>query len=178
VRLRGEIHEVGTVTLVPHVVRIVTIEEPIHGDEIARRLTTLTGKQRTGSRITSAIEQAIGEAVRHRKLFVEDGFYTTKPNLTPVIRDRTNAPATVRKPEFLPPSEIRAAIEACVERNFRVDFDTLVRWVARTLGFGSTSQRLAGIVSGQIDLLARGGHIQCTDGTIRRPPTHANPGSA
>ena len=46
---------------------------------------------------------------------------------------------TLRKPEILPPEEVRVAIAEVVEENYGAERDQLVQAVARLFGFGSTS---------------------------------------
>ena len=56
------------------VTTLVQIEGPIHKDEIARRITSLWGLQRTGPRIAEAISSAVEAGIRSGKLRAELDF--------------------------------------------------------------------------------------------------------
>jgi hypothetical protein len=60
-----------------------------------------------------------------------------------VVRNRSDVESnTLRKPEILPPEEVRVAIAEVVEENYGAERDQLVQAVARLFGFGSTSAQL------------------------------------
>ena len=92
--------------------RIVAIEGPVHGDEVARRIARLAGLERTGRRIAEAVGRGLARAVREQRL-VRDG------PLLRAARRRARGPrplavrsASLRRPDMLPPAEIQAAILA------------------------------------------------------------------
>lgn len=65
-------HEVATNELAGVAARIVEIEGPIHGLEVARRIATVWGLHRAGNRIQEATNRALRWAVR-RGTLVRDG---------------------------------------------------------------------------------------------------------
>jgi hypothetical protein len=59
------------------------------------------------------------------------------------IRNRANVEsATLRKPEYLPPAEIRAALIAVVRVHFGIDADEAVIEASRLFGFRAASSQL------------------------------------
>lgn len=134
------------------VLKIVEIEGPVHVDEVARRLTTLCGQTRTGVRITAAVEQALKAVVQRGELRQADDFYWLTSQTAFPVRDRelVNS-ATLRKPEYLPPVEIRAGIKDFVIRHISATSDECVKGLARLLGFKSTSQQLRQNIEIQIE---------------------------
>ena len=94
-----------------HIARaIVETEGPIHQDEVARRVTSLFGKSRTGSLIATASLKSLMVLKNSSALVEEDGFWMTPSQLVdPSVRDRGSAPISLQRADMLSPREIRAA---------------------------------------------------------------------
>ena len=75
------------------------------------------------------------------------------------IRDRTAAPASVRRPEMLPPTEIRELLSQLVELSAGVSRDELIPAAARHFGFKSTSKKLRDVLSREIDQMRDSGRL-------------------
>jgi hypothetical protein len=69
----------------------------------------------------------------------------------------------LRKPEYLPPLEIREAIRQIVERNIGITRDEATVAVARLLGFSSTTAKLRDAISGQIEAMTTAKAIEMRD---------------
>jgi len=149
-----EIHQLRTSDLARIVFRVIEIEGPVHREEIARRVTQLWGLQRTGSRIRSAVDHALHSLENTLVEMPDDGFFVPVGRDECAIRDRGNAAcSTLRKPEMLPPAEIRKAITTVVQVHLGVTSDDTVVETARLLGFRSTSSQLKEVIEQQIDKL-------------------------
>lgn len=140
------------------VTEIVVIEAPIHREELARRITTLWGQQRTGSRIALAIEQALSAAQRDGRVRFESDFVLSPLQKDVPVRNRQEVISTqLRKPELLPPQEIRRAISRLVTDHVGMRREELHSCVSRLLGFKSTSAHLRELIDRETDaLIARG----------------------
>ena len=152
-----DLHEVTPQQLAAVVVKIVRIEGPIHQDEVARRTATLWGKKRAGGRIADCVEAALGEAAALGQV-QQDGLFFSPPDQTVVpIRDRTDVNAiNLRKAEYLPPVEIRAALRAIVQRHFGIDVEDALIEASRLFGIKSMRAQLKAVMSDQLqDLLKR-----------------------
>lgn len=148
------IPEMPIAELAQIVLKVVSIEGPIHGDETARRITTLFGQVRSGSRITAAVNLALTSLVKRRDLMEQDGFYWPFDQLEFQVRDRENvSSSTLKKPELLPPKEIQAGVVRFVDRHVGATIDECTRGVSRELGFRSTGQQLRQIIEKQIEFL-------------------------
>jgi hypothetical protein len=89
---------------------IVETEGPVHQDEVARRVTALFGKARTGSLISTATIGSLQPLKASRELIERDGFWMThSQEAHPPVRDRSAASPTLQKADMLSPLEIRAA---------------------------------------------------------------------
>lgn len=160
-RPRGdlELHEVPVGLMADLVEKIVTTESPVHIDEVVVRVRTAWGLLRAGGRIQSAVEQGVWAAVRAKKLAVDDRVLTI-PGKTVRIRDRRAASSpSLRRPEYLPPAEIRAGILGVVKANLGGKPDEIVLAVSRAFGFQATSTQIRDLIKAQIDALVKAGNL-------------------
>ena len=65
---RGELHKQSLDVLCSLVEAVVQVESPIHTDDVIRRIRTLWGLKKTGSRIQEALERGIATAVKRRSI--------------------------------------------------------------------------------------------------------------
>ncbi len=152
--LADDIHNASTPQLANIVRRIVRIEGPIHQDEIARRITQLWGLRRAGSRIAQAVDQAICHAT-YSKRIDQDGVFLSSGEQDQVpVRDRSNVSSqTLRKPDMLPPAEIRSAILTIAQVHLGVAREEAVAETSRLFGFRTTSSQLREVISDEVDYL-------------------------
>lgn len=140
--LSCELHEAPTGILTQLAEQVVAIEGPVHIDEIINRIRDAWSLKRAGGRIQEVVERAVLIAVRQNRLMEEDWFYSV-PHGEVVVRDRSAARSpTLRKPNMLPPAEIRVAILEIIGRNFGATEEQVVQAAARAFGFKSTSAQL------------------------------------
>ncbi len=162
-------HEISIQRMSSLVVQIVFQEGPIHRDEICRRVSSFWNLQRTGSRIAAAVSAAIDSAIRHNKLVSESGFVDVDDRKVTVVRDRANASPSLRRPEMLPPSEIRYALSRIVELHCGINELETVQQVARAFGFASTSEALREKITAQLKSTVEAGSLRIEGETIRPP---------
>lgn len=164
---RHEPHEAPIGEMLGYVLKIVEAEGPIHLDEVATRIRMLWGLQKAGSRIRAAVARAADAALR-QGLLVGEEFLAT-PGQAVVVRNRSQVrSASLRKPEYLPPREIDAALMRVVEENFGAAPDELVTAVARVFGFLSTSAQLRGALETCVETLVTNGDLVLHDGLYVR----------
>ena len=129
-----EPHEFSPYQLASVVTRVVEIEGPIHGEEVARRGSAAFGKSRTGARIVQATRRALiaanGHIIRHGEYWL-----TSDQNKNVPVRNRSEESGTLAKPRFLPPMETRAAAALIAQQSGAMEAEEMVRSVARLLGF-------------------------------------------
>ncbi|CAA2137671.1 DUF3320 domain-containing protein [Methylobacterium bullatum] len=148
-----ELHEAPTGVLAGLVEQVVMIEGPVHIDEVTTRIRNAWALQRTGSRIQTAVGRAIDASCAAGRV-VRDGSFLSVPGQTVVARDRSlTASTALRKPEMLPPTEVRAAIREIVEISFGATPDEIVQAAARLLGFRTTGAQIKELIAGQIEVL-------------------------
>ena len=138
-----EPHEVTAPVMARITRAIVDVEGPIHQDEIARRVTALFRKFRTGSQISAAVVRGL-QALKASSTVVErDGFWMTPAQLdSPPVRDRSAAPPALLRADMLSPDEIRAAANIAERENGRLSKEEMATAITRLLGFRRTGPDL------------------------------------
>jgi hypothetical protein len=127
--------------------RIVDIEGPIHGEEVARRVATVWGLERAGSRIQEATRRALKVLERQIALKPAGEFWMSVKSERVQSRDRSEAQSsTLRNAEYLPPAEVSVAATEVLKNNVRVPVNDLVVEIARRLGFHRTGQDLHQVI--------------------------------
>jgi hypothetical protein len=92
------------------------------------------------------------------------------------VRDRSEAASpSLRKPETLPPQEIREALRRLVAAHFGGTLEQLTTGAVRLLGFKATSAQLKAVIEAQIEGMVRAGELEDAGGAIgfRRDPAGA-----
>ncbi|AET91708.1 putative DNA helicase related protein [Burkholderia sp. YI23] len=165
-----ELHEVPITRLAQILLQIVAVEGPIHFDEVVARTRTLWGLQRAGSRIRDVLDRARQMLMADRRVSSEDQFLDI-PEREVRVRNRASVcSATLRKPEFLPPVEVRAAIRSVLRENLGGHRNELSIAVGRLLGFGTVSAQLREVIWTQLDALHGDGSVS-VQGEIYRDST-------
>ncbi len=159
-------HDVPLGSMAATVERIVEIEGPIHEDEIIARVRDLWNLQRAGSRIQAAVQAALAHAGRGGTLAVEDGCYL-RDGSPVVVRNRMTATSrSLRRPEMLPPQEIRQALLEVIEGAHGAGADEVAVPVARRLGFQALSQPLRERIAAQVQVLLDHGRLEARNGAL------------
>ena len=173
-----EIHELSPQELAQVLMKIIDKEGPIHRQEIARRVTDLWGLQRTGSRIRDAVDRALDSLGGGSVEVTHGEFYTPRDQQDIPVRNRGDVSSnSLRKPEMLPPSEIREALTALVRVHIGLGPDEVTVEAAKLFGFRSTSARLKRIIANELDDLVAEQVLETRNGKlhlqVESPRPHA-----
>lgn len=135
------------------VTSIVEVEQPIHQDEVGRRLAACCGWQRAGPVIQEYAHKALLFASRDGGLIVDRDFWCIEDGQDIVPRDRSqlHASETVRKPDMISPIEFAAAAIHALEENLALPMDELVVEAARVLGFARVGKDIDAAVRSAIN---------------------------
>ncbi len=163
-----ELHEIAAGFMADIVKKVVAVEGPIHGDEITARVRTFWGLQRAGNRVRQAVERGIKAALSSGSITADGEFYGV-PGTEPKVRDRSNvASPSLRKPEMLPPTEIKVAAVAFVEMNMGATLEETVTGVSRAFGFKATSAQLRQVLEDAIFAAVAAGHLMQQGDLLRK----------
>lgn len=161
-----DLHETPIGRLAALVEQVVKVESPIHIDEVTSRLRDAWNLGRAGSRVQSAVEDAVGVALA-QGVIRREGDFLLDPSALPRLRNRQNVlSASLRKTEMLPPSEIAAGMVEIIAINMGATDDELVGTLARRLGFKATSSQLRDILLKILEALLAQGKLQRRNGLV------------
>ena len=165
---RKEPHEVTTKEMAVIVARIVQLEGPLHEDEVVARVRDLWGLGRAGTRVQDSVAKAVRSVLVTRACTREDGFLSIPGAPVPIRnREHVSSPG-LRKPDLLPPSEIRQAILALIDAHHGAANREIPVAVARIFGFKSTSSQLRSVIEAQVARLQSQAVIEESDGMFKR----------
>lgn len=160
-------HELPTRQMAQVLFRIVEIEGPIHEDELTSRVRDLWSLGRAGSRIQDSVTRAIRSLLGSQRCLREDECLFL-PDAGVPIRNREGVrSASLRKPDLLPPQELRAAIESVTAAHYGASVGEIVQTVSRLFGFKATSSALRQRIIEQVDRLLSSGGLIDADGILR-----------
>ncbi|MGE4061631.1 MAG: DUF3320 domain-containing protein, partial [Sphingomonadales bacterium] len=133
-------HQLSSARLAELVTEIVVKEQPIHQEEVGRRLANTFRLQRSGSRIQAAALEGLKYAARQGLLNSKGKYWRSAPGTTVTPRDRSNLPSTssLRKIEMICPTELAAAMKEVLKQSLALDTQELITESARALGFART----------------------------------------
>jgi very-short-patch-repair endonuclease len=163
-------HELATKQMADILFHIVEIEGPIHEDELTARVRDLWRLGRAGSRIQQSVAHGIRSLLVSKRCQREEQCLFLPGAAVPVRTRESVLSTTLRKPDLLPPRELRAAIEKVVAEHHGAQAAEIVQTVSRLLGFRATSAALRAVIERQIEHLQAVGSLLEQDGLLQLVP--------
>ncbi|HHI80667.1 MAG TPA: DUF3320 domain-containing protein [Planctomycetes bacterium] len=149
--------------------RILEIEGPIHREECARRFGQLFGKTRMTKKIRESTEEALRQLVTDRRAVEEGAFVRPKGPPRTTIRDRSDAPPSIRRPDALPPSEIDLAVLATVRENIRIGAKELISLALDRMGISRATAPFRAVLDKSLARLVDQGRLEVQGSWIQLP---------
>ncbi len=158
--------ELGLQRLLDILYQIVRIESPIHIEELGRRVCDLwDNKIRLSKKLNYAIKRAVRWGVQLGKIKVEHSFVYDPEQKSIPIRDRSQVQSrSLRKPELIPPQEIRAAILSAIEQHPGMTEEEIIDTVVECFGFQRTPRKLPPYIQEQLEYLLQQSKVLCNKG--------------
>lgn len=167
---RSEPHEVSAGKMAEIVAEIIETEGPIHEEEVAKRVSSLWGLKRTGARIRKVVLRGIKSAIRNSTVIKSGKFLMKDEMVEIIVRDRSEVESSgLKKPEMLPPLEIREALRQVVELQVGVSKEEGARLASRLFGFKSMSSQLQAVIQGEINKMVKQGELVKENGSFYLP---------
>ena len=160
-------HQLPAPKLGEIIMKVIKQEGPIHEDEMAIRIRNFWGLTRAGARIQDAVTKSIKYLMVYRFCQREDGFLFLSDAPIPIRNRESASSANLKKPEMLPPMEIREAILNVIKAHHGIATVDLPITIARLFGFKMTSPGLRKLVDAQMNRLLKAGAIQEIEGTLK-----------
>jgi very-short-patch-repair endonuclease len=155
--LSDEPHDVPIGKMATLIQKIVDVEGPIHQEEVSRRVAGLFGKQKAGSRIIDHVVSSLRHLRYQNKSYANVGefWFTDEQKQNPPIRNRANAPLSIRRADMVPPLEIAAAIEYVLTESGAIPEEGIPRAVALLFGFQRTGPEFKPVIEPVIKSLIK-----------------------
>ncbi|MDI9617545.1 DUF3320 domain-containing protein [Methanothermobacter sp.] len=140
---------------------IVSMEGPVHVEEVIRRIRESCGLRRAGRRVRSIINSAIEMAENNGNIKRSGDFLLLTESMPVTVRRRTGRIDI----SLISPMEIEEAVRIALRSTSEVD--EVVTRVSRMFGFKNTSRKTATGIRKVIEDMARRGEVVVEDDTIR-----------
>lgn len=161
-----QLHQEKPERLVQMISAVVEGEAPVHESDITRRLMDAFGVTRAGSRISTAVDEAIRLGCRQQRFRHRDGFVYSANGQDVQIRNRAQLEAAERKIELVAPEEIDLALLETVTLGFSMATEDAVSGALSLLGFGRATAKISGVLESRLDELTNAGHIASLNGVL------------
>ena len=156
--VQGDLTQQTTETLARAVEAVVSVEGPVHLENVVRRIRTLWGLKRAGERVIETLEAAMDHAVALGQVRRE-GFFLFPPTMTD-IPIRRRGPDAPRKMERIADVELEAAVQRVLEVQYATPAEDLVHRTARLIGFPVTTASIRARLSTVVERLVARGHLE------------------
>lgn len=132
---------------------ILTVEAPMHIDELVTRMREQWGWAKAGDKFRALVAQGVAVLEQDQRIH-QQGPYITLPERPVTVRVRgEQAPAGTRKVAHIPPTEIDMALEYVTRLARMLSRDEAAKEVSSLLGFKSLSTDLRTCIGARIDHL-------------------------
>lgn len=153
VSIAGKLQEANLATLALAVAEVVRIEGPLHSSEVLRRIRTIGGVKRLGTKIQEAIQQAIDLAEEKKEVIRKNDFFWPKEGPKNLVRKRRGDPPA--RIDLICDEEIAEAVQLVLKHQYATLLPDLVTQSSRLLGFQGTHRKtfvkIEEIISGMLE---------------------------
>ncbi|MDO7874843.1 DUF3320 domain-containing protein [Hymenobacter sp. ASUV-10] len=166
-----ELHRHPVGRLAAWVAEVVAVESPVHAEEVTRRLALAAGATQLGSRIRSTVAEAIALAARISSIRQAGEFLwaPTMPASAAPVRDRSALPTASRKPAYIAPEELAAAVLTVMRSSFTLEPAAAMLPAARLLGFARPGEELRLALAATVEILVASGQLTLAGGLLTLP---------
>lgn len=152
--------------------KVVSVESPIHIELATQRLLNAWGKASVGTRIKSAIQDAISTNKQNKGLIQQDDFlWLYAPDSeSNVIRSPDNGdPDSFREIKHIPPEEIHNAMLLIVSHAIGISLESLISETARLFGFNRVGMQIRERLLSESSFLQSQKVIEVINGLVSLP---------
>ena len=169
------LHETPARLLARWIERVVTVESPVHFDEVTRRIRTAFGVGQAGSRIRAQIRSAVGVGVGEGLYRLDERQFLWRWDHGPLRcnvevrrRDR-DLHTSLRKSEMIAHEEIGAALIHAVRVSYGITKEDAVREAIRLFGIRRAGASFAKRFRQVLDKLVEDGALVRDGGFLQLP---------
>lgn len=152
----AERDQISRQKLTEDMLSIVNLESPIHFQALCSRVREIYSLLRTGARIQETIQRILSN---NQKLFHRRGDFIWKSGDLKVEPRAPNPDEKLRPIEWVSVEELAAAAEWLLRAEFGMPRESLVKGIARLMGYDRTGVNVQERINEAIDLLIRKGRV-------------------
>jgi hypothetical protein len=157
------IANVAPIVLANHLKQVIEIEGPIHRDEAFRRLITLYGQSRMGTRIQSQLNDALDSISGSLERDLD--FLKVRGRALLHVRNRQNVNSpNVKKPSFISMEEFTLAISQVINENAGLERSEVYSGVVRLLGLSNVTTAVKESIDPWLDRCIASGSFEQKQG--------------
>jgi len=148
--------------------QVVTVESPVHFDELARRMVEAAGITRVGPRIREILRHAVRHSDASKRIKIKGQFLWDTALSTPVVRNRSQLPATARKINYIAAEEIGVALEKVVKDAVAIQREDTVPFIAKMFGYSRVTEEMKEEILKAVDISIENKCVQ-QEGALLKP---------
>lgn len=120
---------------------LVQNEGPLHFDYAVERLAAAWNIKQVTPKITHAIKEALNSLLREQKVVIKGSFlWPTDLKETPIRIPVQGIPESKRKPGYIAPEEVEAAMKLVAQYALGISQDSLIAETAKVFGLNHSGQ--------------------------------------
>ncbi|MBV7529439.1 DUF3320 domain-containing protein [Chitinophaga sp. sic0106] len=135
-----ELHQAPIGQLCNWIQQVVEVESPVHFDELARRMVEAAGVTRVGPRLREVLRHAVRHADAGKRIRIKGQFLWHVDLPSPLVRDRSELPASARKVNYIAVEEMGVALEKVVKDAVAIQPEAAVPFMAKMFGFSRVTE--------------------------------------
>ncbi|MFB6453765.1 DUF3320 domain-containing protein [Chitinophaga sp. Hz27] len=137
-----ELHQAPIGLLCSWIQQVVEVESPVHFDEVARRMVEAAGVTRVGPRIREVLRHAVRHADAGKRIKIKGQFLWHVDLPSPLVRDRSELPASARKVNYIAVEEVGVALEKVVRNAIAIQPEATLPFIAKMFGFSRMTEEM------------------------------------
>ncbi len=135
---------------------LIVNEGPVHFNYAVERLAATWGIKKTTQKITHAVKEALNNLIREQKVTIKGAFmWPAGLKETPIRVPMQGVPESKRKPQYLAPEEVEAAMKMVAQYALGISADSLISETAKVFGINHLGDEAKAVFSEVLKRLIR-----------------------
>jgi hypothetical protein len=143
---------------------LILNEGPVHFDYAVERLAATWGIKQTTPKISHAVKEALNNLIREQKVTIKGSFlWPTNLKETPIRVPTQGLPESKRKPRYIAPEEVEAAMRKVAQYALSISEDSLINETAKVFGLSHGGDEAKAVFSEVLKRLLRERKLVCKE---------------
>jgi hypothetical protein len=136
----------------------------VHFDYAVERLAATWGIKQTTPKISHAVKEALNNLMREKKVTIKGSFlWPTNLKETPIRVPTQGLPESKRKPRYIAPEEVEAAMKQVAQYALSISEDSLINETAKVFGYNHGGDEAKTVFSDVLKRLLRERKLICKE---------------